>query len=162
MDFRRIRPDGERDVLQEDSLTGPWRRDNKSTLASPERRDQVHCSGADTSSFVVLEQDALIRKQRGKLIELLRLGPLFNRNSLDCDNFLQGHEFFLVARRPNEALYLMARTQTKSLQYRGRHVNVLRAGIEVKPRPTQEAVRFTRKFDHSLGQNLSSSGPKRL
>src|SRR6267378_490304 len=151
MDFRRIRTDGERDFLQEDSFTGSWRRDNKSTLASPQRRDQIHCSGTDTSSLVVLEQDALIRKQRSKLIELLRLRPLFNRNSLDCDNFLQRHEFFLVTR-----------TQTKSLQYRGRHINVFRAGIEVKPGPTQEAVRFTRKFYHSLGQNLRPSGAKRL
>src|SRR3982074_2055763 len=162
MDFRRIRADGERDFLQEDSCTGSWRRDNKSTLASPPRRDQIHCSGTDTSNLVVLEQDALIRKQRSELIELLRLRPLFNRNSLDCDNFLQRHEFFLVPRRTNEALYLVTRTQTKSLQYRGRHINVFRAGIEVKPGPTQEAVRFTRKFYHSLGQNLRPSGAKRL
>ena len=63
----------------------------------------------------LIKQDPPVREKRSKLIELLWLSPLFDRNPFDCDHFLQRHKFLLVPRRPDKPLYLMTRTQPKSL-----------------------------------------------
>ena len=144
-----VRQDAVGDLLQEDGLAGPRRRDDHAALAEADGSDQVHDPHVDLV-VVGLEPDPTLGVQRGQVVEadfLAQLVGVFKVDGLDAQ---QGEVALVLLGRPDLAGNDRPGLQSEAADLAGRDINVVGAGEIVVVGAAQEAEAVGQDLERSL------------
>ncbi len=130
VDFRVIRRDGMRDVLQHHRLAGPGRGDDEAALALAERRDQVDHPGRQVllRRHLDLELQAPVGIERRQIVEVDPVADLVRILEVDGVDLEQREVALAFFRAADLAVEGVAGAQAEAADLRGRDIDVIGAG----------------------------------
>src|ERR1039458_6048254 len=153
-DFRVIRSNRIRHVLQQHGLAGARRRDDQPALSLAERGKQVHDARADILAHG-FELQPLLRLERRQVVEQNLVARLVGRLEIDRLDLNQREIFFTLMRRAHLAADGVSGFQVELADLRRRHVNVVRARQVVVVGRAQKAVAVREDLQHTFGEDVS-------
>ena len=150
--------DGLRDMLHQDRLARPGRRDDEGALAFAQRGDQIDRTGAEGRLFDRLQDDALLGKEGRELVERGDRLPLRGGDPLDRGDSFQSAIAVPLARSTNGAADLQPGLESELPHQADGDKEVVRSGGEVVARPTDHGV-VAEVLDHAaLGGDFRPGG----
>ena len=144
------------DVLQHHGLAGLGRRDDQAALSLADRRDQVnHARGqVFAGGIVAFEAEALLRMERGEVLEQDLVLGLFRVLEIDFVDLEQGEVAFAFLRRADRAAHGVAGAQVETADLRGADVDVVRAGEVRGIGGAQKAEAVLQDLHHAFAHDV--------
>ena len=151
VDLGVIGRDRVRDLLQDDGLPGPGRRDDETALPLADRSQEVHEARRQIVR-VVLDVDDFVRVERGEVVEERFLLGLLGMLAVDHLHLEEGEVPLGFLRRANLPGNGVAGPQIEFLDLRRRNVDVIGARQVVVRRRAEEPVPLGQDLENPLGE----------
>ena len=153
MNILVIGGDGVGDLLQNHGLAGARRSDDERALAEAQRRNHVDHARFDLARAKHLKMDALVRVERGEVLEGRKIVDARRVAAVHALNAQQREVDLLVLGRTNDALDHMTATKAKMPDLRGRNIHIVGRWAVGVVGAAEESVAIGRDLERTLSDH---------
>ena len=141
------------DRLEQHRLAGLGRADDQAALTASHRRDEVDDAAGQLSRVVGLEVEALVREDRGEILEVGPRSGFVAADPVDEVDAGQAVVLFALLRRPHRANHVVPGAQAGAPDQALRDVHVGRRGEQRLA--AQESIGVVDDFEHSAREYVA-------
>mmetsp|Transcript_18535 Transcript_18535/g.30416 ORF Transcript_18535/g.30416 Transcript_18535/m.30416 type:complete len:299 (+) Transcript_18535:12857-13753(+) len=156
--FRMVLRDAAGDVLQQNSLTRPWRGNNQRPLPFTDGRHQIDNTGRTIPRcrIVGFHRQTLVRIKRREVIESDLVLHTFRIFKIDPCRVRQSKIAFRIIRRLDNAFDRVPSAQRILADHVGRHIDIIRTRQIVCLRRPQETKAVLQNFQNTIARYFPS------